>query len=317
MTARLCFGKREKELRPAKTMSSAHTQRSSRSAPSLPRAWRAGIDLLRGRGRDAPDPRIARRDAAHEAELQHAADQLYASRARIVAIGARERRRIERDLHDSGQNRLVALRIKLELAAEEAQRAGQPALHTTLVELRDEAQEALDAVRSIAHGIYPPLLATNGLGPALSAELADSALPVRVEGGGDLPRSGPEAESAVYHCCLEAVQNACKHAGPRATLTIPLAWDDGVLRFEVLDDGVGLPPRVAHDARRFTHMRDRVAAVGGQVEIDGSPGEGTRVRGVVPWPRRSSGERGEALDNGAPALDRAAAPGARYHGDFL
>lgn len=192
------------------------------------------------------------------------------------------RRRIERDLHDGAQNVLVAMRLKLGLAADCAAELGAPELQQMLIELGDEAQAALDGVRSIARGASPPLLAVRGLAEALRAEGRRAAIAVDVSGRA--PRSTPEAETAVYYCCLEAVQNASKHAGPRAHATIRLACSRDELRFAVADDGSGFAPASASGAGGLAHMRERVAAAGGELVVDSLPGRGTTVRGRVPWP---------------------------------
>lgn len=234
---------------------------------------------------------LVRRNAALEARLHASADELRASRARIYSAGSEERRRIERDLHDSGQNRLVALRIKLDLAAEEAEQEGaSELLHARLLALGEEAQEALDAVRAIARGVYPPLLATGGLLTALEVEAQEAARPVAVRAAGDVPRSTPEAEAAVYYCCLEALQNACKHAGPDAHVTLRLAYADGALDFSVADDGPGFAGGVPHASTGLTHMRDRILAVGGAVELTNGETSGALVRGRTPWPPRPRSE---------------------------
>lgn len=212
------------------------------------------------------------------------AKELSASRARIFAAGAAERRRIERDLHDGAQNRLVALRVKLDLAADLAAEAGADVLHRTLLELGEEAQEALDGVRAIAHGIYPPVLAMRGLGDALAAEADRAPLPVRIAGG--VRRSTPEAEAAVYFCCLEAIQNAAKYAGPNARVTVRLQTDGERIVFAIEDDGAGFDPRAVGAATGLTNVRDRVEAVGGAVEVRSAPGDGTSVCGTAPWPPR-------------------------------
>lgn len=230
---------------------------------------------------------LVRRNAALETRLRASADELHASRARIFSVGSEERRRIERDLHDSGQNRLVSLRIKLELAAEEAEEEGaSELLHSRLVALGQEAQDALDAVRAIAHGIYPPLLATGGLLDALGAEAAGAARPIAVEAAGTVERSSPEAEAAIYYCCLEALQNSCKHAGPAAHVAIRLACVDGALDFAVTDDGPGFAGVAVEDSTGLTHMRDRILAVGGWVEFTTGEGAGAVVHGRAPWPPR-------------------------------
>lgn len=251
--------------------------------------------LLAGqvRGRLIASALLERRNEKLESELLRTAAELRASRARIFAASASERRRIEHDLHDSGQNRIVALRIKLQLAAERAGEDGAGGLRDTLLELGEEAQEALDAVRAIAHGIYPPLLATGGLEAALAAELDGVALPVALSGG-PVPRSTPDAEAAVYHCCLEAVQNACKHAGPRARVTVQLRCEAGLLRFLVEDDGPGFGDG-EQGSGGLTYMRDRVAAVGGTLALGRAEAGGASVRGSAPWPPRADGGGGAAV----------------------
>ncbi|HEX4805891.1 MAG TPA: ATP-binding protein [Conexibacter sp.] len=209
---------------------------------------------------------------------------------------AAARRRIEQDLHDGAQNVLVAMRLKLGLAADCAAELGAPELHRMLIELGDEAQLALDGVRSIARGACPPLLAVRGLADALRAEGDRAAIAVRVAGGA--PRSTPEAEAAVYYCCLEALQNAAKHAGPGARVTIRLACSREQLRFAVEDDGRGFDGADAARAGGLAHMRERVAAAGGELLVASRPGRGTAVGGRVPWP--PSPASGDARAGGPP-----------------
>jgi signal transduction histidine kinase len=237
-------------------------------------------------GRLTASARVERRNASLELELRATTRELRASRARIFAAAAQERRRIERDLHDAGQNRLVALRIKLDLAADQAAAEGDSELHATLLELGEEAQEALDAVRAVAHGIYPSLLAMRGLGAALAAEAHEALLPVRVSGGAGVPRSTPDAEAAIWFCCLEAIQNACKHAGRDAHVTVSLACTHRGIEFAVEDDGAGVAPHRLGATSGLTNMRDRVAAVGGTLDVTSAPDAGTCVRGSAPWPSR-------------------------------
>jgi len=208
-----------------------------------------------------------------------------APRGRTAAIAdAAARRRIERDLHDGAQNTLVAMRLKLGLAADRAAELGAPDLARTLLDIGEEAQAALDEVRSIARGVVPPLLAVGGVVEALAAEGRRAATPVRVLGSA--PRSSPEAEAAVYYCCLEALQNAAKHAGPAARATVWLDCTEDVLLFAVLDDGAGFP--LVLDGRNadggLAHMCARAAEAGGKLTISSWPGRGTTVRGWVPWP---------------------------------
>jgi signal transduction histidine kinase len=201
------------------------------------------------------------------------------SRARIAASADAERRRIERDLHDGAQQRLVALRIKLGLA-EEALLDDPGRSRELLHEIGDETVEALEDVRSLAHGVYPALLMQRGLRDALRDAALRSPVRVQVEAHG-IGRYPPEVESAVYFCCMEAMQNAIKHGVGASLIAIALS-DDGRLRFEVADDGggfdtVGTPPGAG-----LANMRDRLAAVGGALSYRSQLSKGTQVVGVVP-----------------------------------
>ncbi|MGN6188497.1 MAG: sensor histidine kinase [Conexibacter sp.] len=200
---------------------------------------------------------------------------------------AAERRRNEQDLHDGAQTLLVSVRLKLGLAADRAAELDAPDLHRLLLELGDETQAALDGVRTIAHGVYPPLLATRGLTAALAAEGEHAALPVRVCVRGRVPRSAPEREAAVYYCCLEALQNAAKHAGLGARANVTLAYAGGELTFRVRDDGAGFAAAVApREEGGLAHMRERMQDAGGRLTVSSRRGRGTSVRGRLPWPPR-------------------------------
>jgi signal transduction histidine kinase len=206
------------------------------------------------------------------------------SRARIAASSERERRRIERDLHDGAQQRLVALRIELELAEELVLR--DPELGARrLRRLERELDEALEELRALAHGVYPPLLADHGLPRALRAATERCAVPVQLEVRG-VGRYAPAVEGAVYFCVLEALQNVLKHA--RGVRRVAVALDGrlpGELRLSVRDDGAGFAAGGADGAdggAGVTNMRDRLAALGGDVEVASAPGVGTSVRGWVP-----------------------------------
>jgi signal transduction histidine kinase len=200
------------------------------------------------------------------------------SRARIQASADDERRRIERDLHDGAQQRLVALRIKLELAAEESD--GEPPRAALLRGLGTEVERALEEVRSLARGIYPAPLADRGLVEALRSAALQGALPTTVLAVG-VGRYPQEIESAAYFCSLEALQNAGKHAAGATAAVIELA-DDGELRVEVRDDGAGFDPTRVSAGMGFSSMRDRIAAVGGALTIQSRPGGGTRVSAIIP-----------------------------------
>jgi signal transduction histidine kinase len=218
------------------------------------------------------------------AEAAASLDEVRRSRARIVASAERERRRIERDLHDGAQQRLVALRIELELAEElvlEDPGQGAARLH----ELEQKVDEALEELRTLAHGVYPSLLSDRGLPEALEAATAGSTIPVTFEARA-VARYEPEVESAVYFCILEALQNTLKHAeGARSVLVRLDGTTAGELLFSVHDDGAGAPGGIVRAGAGITNMRDRLAAVGGGVAVRSSIGAGTVVRGHVPTVR--------------------------------
>ena len=203
-----------------------------------------------------------------------------ASRARILASADDERRRIERDLHDGAQQRLVALRIRLELAAE-AVAEGRADPVEILRELGAEAELALEEVRSLAHGIYPAPLAALGLAGALQAIAVCGPVPTTVmaEAGRRYPR---DVETAAYFCCLEAMQNGAKHAPGATVIRVMLSEGDHTLGLEVRDDGPGFDTERTPSGTGLTNMRDRVAAVGGELEVRSVPGTGTRVLAVIP-----------------------------------
>jgi signal transduction histidine kinase len=216
-------------------------------------------------------------------ELRHKAEELQASRARIVAAADAERRRIERDLHDGAQQRLVALAVKLRLARRLVD-ADLDQARGMLDELRDEVKDAVEELRNLAHGIYPPLLLDQGLAAALGSAAQRATIPTRVEAG-PVGRYPADLEAAAYFCCLEALQNAMKHAGPEATAVVR-AWEEGgTLRFSVSDDGAGFDPAARAGGTGFVNMADRLGAIGGNLRVDSTPGGGTTVVGVLPLAR--------------------------------
>jgi signal transduction histidine kinase len=200
------------------------------------------------------------------------------SRARIVAAGDAERRRIERDLHDGAQQSLVALRVKLRLATDLIERDPELARRNA-EELGSMVDGVIDDIRSLAAGIYPPVLASSGLAEALGSVAQRSPIPATVDAEG-VGRCRPEVETAVYFCCSEALQNAAKHAHRATAISISLRRD-GDLRFEVCDDGAGLPPDAAGSGHGLANMRERIESVGGTLDIRSAPGEGVRVIGLV------------------------------------
>jgi signal transduction histidine kinase len=213
-------------------------------------------------------------------ELEQRNAELQASRLRIVTAADESRRTIERNLHDGAQQHLVALAVKLGVAAELLD--DPAALRELLSVLRSDVSVTIDELRSLAHGIYPPVLRQRGLAEALRAAALRSPLPCRVTG--TLPdRMAPEVEAAVYFCCLEAMQNSAKHAGDEATIEVVLDRADGELRFEVRDDGVGFDP-ASVAGHGFQNMVDRVGALSGHLQVLSTPGRGTSVRGSIPVP---------------------------------
>lgn len=213
------------------------------------------------------------------AEAEAAMRELQLSRGRIAAGAEEERRRIERDLHDGAQQRLVALRIELELAEEVVRRDPERAAER-LRELECEVDEALEELRALAHGVYPPTLADRGLDEALRAVAIRSATRVDLVSH-DLRRYSTKVEGAVYFCVLEALQNVQKHAIGAHRVVVTLDGGTGEeLRFSVRDDGAGAA--AIDEGAGVTNMRDRLAAIGGEVAIASRPGVGTVVRGWAP-----------------------------------
>ncbi len=214
-------------------------------------------------------------------EVRRQADELQASRARIVATADAERRRIERNLHDGAQQHLVALAVNLRLARDLV--GDDPEVASAMLEeLATSIKDTIAELRDLAHGIYPPLLMDSGLEPALRAAASRSPLEVGVAVD-DVGRFPTEVEAAVYFCCLEALQNAAKHA-PHAKVTIRV-WcpaDVPELRFEVVDDGPGFDADQVGRGHGFVNMSDRLGAFGGTVRWDSTPGHGAVISGSIP-----------------------------------
>jgi signal transduction histidine kinase len=213
------------------------------------------------------------------AELLQRLDDLRASRQRLVAAQDEERRRLERNLHDGAQQNLVALKVKLGLAEAFAEK--DPARARELVgQLKADADEALETLRDLARGIYPPLLADKGLATALEAQGRKATLPVTIDADG-VGRHPLDIEAAVYFCCLEALQNVQKYAGATRAV-VRLQTDDERLRFEVEDDGRGFDVAGTPRGSGLTNMADRLDALGGRVDVESEPGSGATVRGSIP-----------------------------------
>ncbi len=212
-------------------------------------------------------------------ELRRQADELRASRARVVASGDAERRRVERNLHDGAQQHLVALAVNLRLTKDVL--GEDPAAASEMLdELGLAVQETIQELRELAHGIYPPLLVDSGLGEALRAVANRSPLDIELITT-DIGRYGGDIEAAVYFCCLEALQNAGKYAAS-AHVVVRVWEESGSLLFEVRDDGPGFDVRTAQRGHGYINMMDRLGAIGGAVRWESEVGHGTAIRGSLP-----------------------------------
>jgi signal transduction histidine kinase len=212
-------------------------------------------------------------------QLRQQAAELQASRGRLVAAADAERRRIERNLHDGAQQHLVALSVKVRLLEQFAERDPERA-KSLMTQLQEDVASAIEELRSLAHGIYPPLLSSAGLGVAMSAACRRAPLPATVDADG-VGRHAPEIEAAVYFCCLEALQNAAKYAGVGSSARVRIWEEAGGLLFEVSDDGSGFEASQYSNGAGLTNMRDRVGAVGGTLRVE-TDASGTRIHGLVP-----------------------------------
>jgi len=206
-------------------------------------------------------------------------EELRASRQRLVAAQNEERRRIERNIHDGAQQQLVALSVQLRLA--ESMVGKEPEKERQLLHrLQAATAEALEDLRDLARGIYPPLLAEEGLVAAIESQARKSATPVEVESK-NLGRYSQHVEAAVYFCALEALNNVAKYADA-SRAHVRLTARDGTLTFEVTDDGVGFDPAETGYGTGLQGMADRLAAIGGDFEVRTRAGSGTTVTGTVP-----------------------------------
>ena len=209
------------------------------------------------------------------------AAEIRASRRRIVDSQDAERRQVERDIHDGAQQYLVALMVQLRITATLAGRDPDRA-HAMVDDLRRVVREALDTLRDLAQGIHPPLLTAHGLATALRRQETNPVVRVSVEEQ-DVGRYAIEIEAAVYFSCLEALNNASKHA-PGSNVVVRLVEADDHLTFSVRDDGSGFDPEECRPGSGLGNMADRVAALGGVLDITSAPSRGTMVAGRVPLP---------------------------------
>ena len=229
-------------------------------------------------------------DLAHEAglilknerltaELSQRLEELTVSRQRLVTAQDTERRRIERNLHDGAQQDLIGLKLKL--VAAQAMAATDPEQTQEMLQgLVADVGDAVETLRELARGIYPAVLADLGLAAALEAQARRSPLAVEVHAD-SLHRYPPEIEAAMYFCCLEALQNAVKHARA-TTMVISVGETAGELRFTATDDGQGIDVARARGGSGIQNMMDRMAALHGSLDLGQAAGGGTSVSGRLP-----------------------------------
>jgi signal transduction histidine kinase len=206
-------------------------------------------------------------------------EELRASRQRLVAAQDQERRRIERNIHDGAQQQLVALAVRLRMLEQQIDR-DPAAARATAASLQVDATTTLEDLRDLARGIYPPLLADKGLSAALEAQARRSTIPTAVDPV-DVGRFDQDVETTVYFCVLEALQNVAKYAEASAA-SVTLSHEDGHLLFEVRDDGRGFDPRSTSYGTGLQGMADRLAALGGKLEVRSGATSGTSVTGRLP-----------------------------------
>jgi signal transduction histidine kinase len=201
-------------------------------------------------------------------------------RARVRALDAidLERVRIQRDLHDSAQQRLVSVRIHAGLLAQSASTAED---REAMEQLGRDLDAALADIRNVTRDGSPELLLRNGVVASIRSAAARASLKVTIEAR-NVGRYAPNVERGIYFCCLEALQNALKHAGPSAAVHIRLVGEPNRISFSVDDNGVGFDPSRIQDGVGLVHLADRVDVMGGVLTIDSYPGMGTRIRGEIP-----------------------------------
>jgi signal transduction histidine kinase len=212
-------------------------------------------------------------------ELKLRLDDLKAAQKRLVSAQDEERRKLERNIHDGAQQQLVALAVKARLVRTLTERDPSKAAEM-LEQIEAETHSALEDLRDLARGIYPPLLADKGLEAALNAQARKSLVPVTVSAG-HLGRFPQEIEAAVYFSTLEALQNVAKYA-EASVATVAIRTDDGSLRFSVTDDGRGFDPDSTGYGTGLQGIADRLGALDGSLEVTSANGAGTSITGRLP-----------------------------------
>jgi signal transduction histidine kinase len=219
---------------------------------------------------------IALENGRLEAELRARLQELHGSRTRVVEAQQDERRRLERDLHDGAQQRLVALALELGMLAEQVD--SDPNTQSRLKRARSELAQSLNELRDIAHGLHPAVVSGHGLAVALESLVAVTPLEVRLKTDG-LPRFPEPLEVAAYYVVSESLTNAAKHS-QASRVSVDVGVTNDILIAEIVDDGIG-----GVDSERGTGLRglaDRVEALNGRLRIWSAPGHGTRVRAEIP-----------------------------------
>jgi len=204
--------------------------------------------------------------------------ELQQARVRLLDARDRERLRVQRDLHDSAQQRLISVRIRLGLLASAATSAEE---RGRFDELGRELEDALADIRSVTRAGSPELLARFGVPSCLRSAASTSPIPIRIEAVG-FGRLDPRVEQGVYYCCVEALQNVVKHAGPNAVARVRLRRTNDNVTFEVEDSGYGFDPARVERGEGLTNLADRLAVMRGRLSIDSRPGMGTRIFGEIP-----------------------------------
>jgi signal transduction histidine kinase len=261
-------------------------------------------DLASQAGLALSNVRLALELEARLEQLAVQADELRASRQRIVAAQDDERRRLERDIHDGAQQQLVAIAVNARLARRVLGTTQTPAAGL-LDEISVQVEDALDNLRNLARGVFPAILADRGLVPALRAHVARNSARVRVEAASSVAtaRFAAPIETAVYFCCLEALQNAAKHAAD-APVTIRIAAEDGWLEFSARDEGPGFDLATVVRGTGLHSMADRLAALYGVLSIDSAPGGPTVVAGRVPFRHTQPSSQDERVADAQTARSR-------------
>ena len=206
-------------------------------------------------------------------------EDLRAAQKRLVTAQDQERRRLERNIHDGAQQQLVALQVRQRLAEQMIERDPEGAKRL-LADLQADTATALEDLRDLARGIYPPLLADKGLAAALGAQARKSPVPATVEAVG-VERFSENIEAAAYFSCLEAMQNVAKYARANA-VSIRLWREEGRLLFSVADDGEGFDPTSIGYGTGLQGIADRLGALDGTLSVVSAPGAGTTISGSLP-----------------------------------